>query len=131
MDTLYRLPLPEDETRNRRPDLSFVTFDRWPDTKPIPYRGNPADVVPDLVVEVASPTDDAEALQEKVNEYLRAGVRLVWVIYPLVRKLYAYIVPNAVHIFAEGDALDAGDVLPGFSVPMASLFPPMAPEPAA
>jgi len=131
MDTLYRLPLQEDSTRNRRPDLAFVTLDRWPEDMPQSYRGNPVDVVPDLAVEVASPTDDAEALQEKVEEYLRAGVRLVWVVYPLVRKIFAYTSPNANRIFSETDTLDAGDVLPCFTVPMASLFPPMAPEPKA
>src|SRR5207244_9611398 len=90
LEMLFRLPLSEDESRNRRPDIAFVTNDRWPESTPIPYRGNPVDVVPDLAVEVVSPTDDAEALQEKVEEYLRAGVRLVWVVYPLVRKLFAY-----------------------------------------
>jgi Uma2 family endonuclease len=131
LETLFRIPLAEDETRNRRPDVAFVTSARWPDSMPIPYRGNPIDIVPDLAVEVASPTDDAEALQKKVEEYLRSGVRLVWVIYPLVRKLFAYTSPNSNRIFTESDTLDAGDVLPGFSVPMASLFPPLAPEPKA
>ncbi|MBA4188553.1 MAG: hypothetical protein C0467_11155 [Planctomycetaceae bacterium] len=76
-DMIFHVPLPEDTTRNRAPDVAFITFERWPEIQPIPYRGNPLDIVPNLVVEVASPTDDAEDLLGKTHEYLRAGVELV------------------------------------------------------
>lgn len=131
-DLLFRMPLPEDGTRNRRPDGAFITFARWPQDRPMPTRGNPADVVPNLVVEVASPTDDAEDLLAKAHEYLRAGVELVWVVYPRLRQLYAYTaVGTAPRLLTEADTLDGGAVLPGFSVPMAPLFPIPEDEPAA
>jgi Uma2 family endonuclease len=124
MDMVFRVPLPEDPTRNRRPDVSYISFQRWPENRPLQYRGNPIDVVPNLIVEVASPTDDAEDLIAKAHEYLRAGAELVWVVYPRVRQLYAYIsVSTPPRIFTETDNLDAGSVLPGFSTPMAPLFP--------
>jgi Uma2 family endonuclease len=129
MEMLYRLPLAADRSRNRRPDVAFVTFDRWPEDRPMPYRGNPVDVVPDLVVEVASPTDDAEDLVAKAHEYLEAGVRLVWLVYPRSRVVYAYESPTAVRVFTATDDLDGGTVLPGFRAPMAQLFPPAIPEP--
>lgn len=75
MDMIFRVPLPEDPTRNRRPDVSYISFQRWPENRPLPYRGNPIDVMPNLIVEVASPTDDAEDLISKAHEYLRAFVR--------------------------------------------------------
>jgi Uma2 family endonuclease len=74
MDMLFRLPLAEDDARNREPDLAFIKFDRWPQDRPMPYRGNPIDVVPNLAVEVVSPTNYAEDVAAKAHEYLRAGV---------------------------------------------------------
>ena len=82
MDILYRVPTPEDPGRNRKPDAAFVSFDRLPENQPIPYRDNPLDVIPELVVEVVSPTDSADELDKKIGEYFRAGVQLVWVVYP-------------------------------------------------
>lgn len=125
MDMLFRLPLPEDRHRNREPDAAFVSFARWPEDRPLPYRGNAVDVVPDLVVEVASPTDPAEDVLATAHEYLRAGATLVWVVYPRVRQVYAYTsVGGAPRVYGEADTLGAGDVLPGFGVPVAVLFPP-------
>lgn len=127
MDAAFVLPLPEDKTRNRKPDVAFVTFERWPEDRPLPFRGNAIDVVPDLAVEVVSPTDRADAVIQKALEYLRAGARLVWVIFPSVRQLYAYHDrTQPPRVFSEGEALEAPDVLPGFSVPLALLFPPLA-----
>jgi Uma2 family endonuclease len=124
MDMLFRVPLPEDPTRNRKPDVAFITFERWPEKRPLPYRGNPIDIVPNLVVEVASPTDSSEDLIIKAHEYLRAGAEMVWVIFPRVRQLYAYTAVGAApRLFTETDTLDAGTVLPGFTIPMAPLFP--------
>jgi Uma2 family endonuclease len=131
MDMLFRVPLAADKTRNRRPDVAFISFDRWPEGRPMPYRGNPVDIVPDVAVEVASPTDEAEDLLEKAHEYLEAGARLVWLVYPRARVVHAYESPTAVRVFTAADELDAGTVLPGFRVPMAQLFPPAIPEPPA
>jgi Uma2 family endonuclease len=124
VELLYRFPLPEDETRSRRPDVSYVSYERWPRTRPIPATGNALEVVPDLVVEVVSPTDSAEELNSKVLEYLNAGVRLVWVVYPLSREVHSFR-PGAgeSHIFRTADELNAGDVLPGFRTPVLDLFP--------
>lgn len=123
-DLLFRIPMADDPNRNRAPDVAFITYDRWPPNRPLRYRGNPIDVVPNLVVEVASLTDDAEDLISKAHEYLRAGAELVWLVFPRVRQLYSYTSVNAPpRVFAEADTLDAGDVLPGFSTPMAPLFP--------
>ena len=130
MDTLFRVPLPRDRSRNRRPDVAFVTFDRLPEDQPLPYRGISIDVVPDLFVEVASPSDEADELLSKAYEFLRAGARLVWLVYPRTKTLYAYESPTKPRIFAETDELDGGTVLPGFRVPMARLFPPMIDEEA-
>jgi Uma2 family endonuclease len=132
MDMLFRIPLAEDQNRNREPDLAFIKFDRWPQDRALPYRGNPIDVVPNVALEVVSPSDFAEDVLAKAYEYLRAGVELVWVIFPRQRQLFAFTAVNtAPRLFTETDTLDGATVLPGFSVPMTGLFPAVAEEPPA
>lgn len=121
----YRIPLAEDENRNRLPDWSFVSYVRWPADRPLPFTGNFRDVVPDIAAEVVSPTDPADELLVKVREYLRGGVRLVWVVYPAAREVHAYRPGSRdVRTYLAEDELDAGDVLPGFRTPVGPLFPP-------
>jgi Uma2 family endonuclease len=141
VERLFRIPLPEDRARNREPDMYFLSNDRWPRDRPIPYRGNARDVVPDIAAEVVSPGDAADDLIAKAREYLRGGVRLVWVVYPLAQEIHAYLPgANTVRVYFAADDLDAGDILPAFRTPVAALFPPTdrpppgagtPPEPAA
>ena len=121
----YAIPLPEDKSRNRIPDVSFLTYETWPLDRPIPFTGNPLPVVPDLAVEVVSPTNETETDTEKVDEYLRGGVRLVWLIIPRIKKVYVYQSLDSVKIVHENQTLDGGDVLPGFEVKVGTLFPPV------
>jgi Uma2 family endonuclease len=129
VELLFAIPQTDDPGRNRRPDVAFTTFERWPLNRPIPYRGNPIDVIPDLAVEVVSPTDDSEDVIAKANEYLRGGVRLVWLVFPREQQVHAYTGPKSVRIFTVDDQLDGGDILPGLRIDMASLFPPMSNRP--
>lgn len=112
-----------DSARNlkRRPDVALVSYDRWPRRRPIPD-GEAWNVVPDLAVEVISPSNSADEVVKKVGEYVRAGVRLVWVVYPVERLVYVYRSAVDVHILQVGDDLDGGDVLPGFHRPVQDLF---------
>jgi Uma2 family endonuclease len=126
VEQLYRIPQEEDRGRNRRPDVSYVSYERWAKDRPIPFTGNAWDVVPDLVAEVVSPGDLADELLDKVREYLRGGVRLVWIVYPLVREVHAYLPGGRdVRVFFEPDELEAAHVLPGFRTGVAALFPPV------
>jgi Uma2 family endonuclease len=127
-DMLFRLPLAEDRERNRRPDVAYVSYVRWAKDRPVPEDGNAWDVVPDLAVEVVSPTDFAEDLLAKVGEYFRAGVRLVWVVYPRERLVCVYRSLTDSRGLTRDDTLDGGDVLPGFRVPLADVLQaPQAP----
>ena len=108
--------------RNRRPDAAFVSCERWPLGRAIPVAENAWDVVPDLAIEVVSPSDDAEELMEKIEEYFRAGVRLVWVVYPIRRLVYVYESTLNVHGLDATAELDGGAVLPGFRLPLRELF---------
>jgi len=117
---LFHLPLPMD--RNRRPDVAFVSFSRWPQTKRIPS-SNAWDVLPDIVAEVISPNDLAEEVLDKLLEYFRSGIRLAWVIYPKQQLVYVYESPTKPHVLTRDESLDGGVVLPGFQLPLAKLFP--------
>jgi Uma2 family endonuclease len=126
-EMLFRLPLPGEIHRNRRPDVAYVSFARWPSNRPVPPKENAWDVVPDLAVEVISPADFAEASLHKVLEYFQAGVRLVWVVYPEECQVYVYDSPTQIRILTRDDTLDGGTVLPGFQLRLDRLFDPIAP----
>ena len=119
-EALFHLPLPAD--RNRRPDLAFVSYQRWAKNRPLPPLDNAWNVLPNLVVEVVSPTDRAEDLLQKVAEYLDAGVTVVWVIYPRCQQVYVYESSTNVRALTRADELDGGTVLPGFRLQLGELF---------
>ncbi len=114
--------------RNRRPDAAFVSYLRWAKSKPLPMRGNAWEVVPDLAVEVVSPTDLAEELMQKLLEYFQAGVRLVWVVYPEQKLVYVYESLTQVRGLTHQEELDGGSMLPGFRLPLANLFADAPPQ---
>ena len=79
-------------------------------------------MIPNLAVEVVSPTNAADEILSKIHEYFRAGVELVWVIYPEHAEVYVYTGPLDLHILGRTGILDGGKVLPGFQLPVAELF---------
>jgi len=105
----------------RRPDLAFVSKERWPLKRSVP-RKEAWEIVPDLAVEVISESNLADEVEVKREESLRAGVRQVWVIYPVTSKVYVYDSATSVRILQLGDDLDGGSLLPGFRLPLAVLF---------
>ena len=105
----------------RRPDVAFVSAKRWSLKREVPDTES-WDVVPDLAVEVISKTNSANAVARKIEEYFQAGVSLVWVIYPATSKIYVYDSPTSVRILQLGDELDGEGVIPGFRVPLSTLF---------
>ena len=107
----------------RRPDLAFVSHERWAKGRPLP-RTAAWDVIPDLAIEVISDTNLACDVLIHVNEYFRAGVRSVWVFYPAqeLELLYVYESPTSVRILTRSDLLESASILPGFQLPLESLF---------
>lgn len=103
----------------RAPDAAFLSNERIP-AGGIPDGYIPA--VPDLVVEVVSPHDSAEYVQRKVQDWLDAGTRLLWLMYPRLRRIVVHAAGQPMRILSENDTLDGGDVLPGFSCRVAGLF---------
>ena len=107
--------------RERRPDVAFLSFERWGRDRRIPRTRSWA-VVPDLAVEVVSPTNTADEIAEKLDEYFQVGALRVWVVYPRQSKVYDYTSPTEVRVLVLGDELHGGDLLPGFRLPLTSLF---------
>ena len=114
----------------RKPDLSFIRRGRLPgDIVPVGW----IRIAPDLAVEVVSPNDSAEQLQEKLDDYRRAGVPLIWVIYPRARMAYVLHPEGPPVELRESDILSGEDVIPGFRRPLSEILPRRAPaeEPPA
>jgi Uma2 family endonuclease len=78
---------------------------------------------PDLAVEVLSPSERPADVHAKIGDYLAAGTRLVWVIDPARRQVRIHRSLLSPSVLDETETLDGGDVLQGFSVPVAGLFP--------
>jgi Uma2 family endonuclease len=104
----------------RAPDMAVVRADRVP---PREVRRTFAELAPDLVAEVVSPYDRVAEVNGTVPQWLDAGIRLVWIVDPETRVVVAHEPEGVAHLLREDDALDGGDVLPGFSLPLRELFP--------
>lgn len=106
-------------TRVRKPDGSFVARGKLPDEKP--FRGH-SKVAPDLAFEVVSPNDFAEEINEKIVEFLQAGVRLLWVLYPATQTVHVFRSKGGAAFLAASDELNGEDVVVGFSCRVADVF---------
>jgi Uma2 family endonuclease len=103
----------------RAPDLAFIRHERLP-AEGIPRGFWPG--APDLAVEVISPGDTYTEVEEKVNEWLSAGTRMVLVLNPRTRMVTVYTSPTNVIRLTESDTLNGGELLPGFACRVAELF---------
>ena len=120
VEVLFHLALPVD--RNRRPDVAFVSYDDWPKDRVVDPTANAWDVVPKLAVEVVSPHDLVEELIDKIDEYFRSGVRLIWVVFPRHSSVYVYETNKVIRVLTRDDTLDGGKVLPQFQLSLKDLF---------
>lgn len=104
----------------RRADVSFVLPGRFPGE--VPPDGYVI-LAPDLAVEVVSTHDNARELETKVVQFLNAGVRLVWIVYPDTQTVHVRRPDGTVKILGDSQQLSGEDVLPQFSCPIRELFP--------
>jgi Uma2 family endonuclease len=118
-DAGYRC-FPDDPDKVRKPDVSVILAGRLPAER---IGAGFSTLAPDLAVEVISPNDLAYDVDEKVEEYLSAGVRLVWVVNPELRTVRVYRPDGSLSLRRAAESLDGEDVLPGFHCPIAELFP--------
>ncbi len=119
----YRLDPAHPRDTEVAPDVAFVRADR------VPPPASPAydeawPLAPDLAVEVASKNQYAPGMGAKARLYLAFGTRLVWVVWPRYQRVDVWHpgdeTPRALGV---ADTLDGEDVVPGFTYPIARLFP--------
>jgi len=102
----------------RAPDVAFIRQER---PEALKSRGF-AKGAPDMAVEIFSPSDSVPQLMRKVKQYFAAGCHTVWIVYPDAREIHALEASGADRILRDGDLMEAPELLPGFSVPVAEFF---------
>src|SRR6185312_2473585 len=104
------------------PDASFIRKER------IEVVGIPKEYFPEapaLIVEIVSPNDTAEEVDDKMRRWLAAGVELGWVVYPGGRSITVYRSLSDICVLSSGDILDGEPILPGFRCRVGDLFTPL------
>lgn len=112
-----RRKMPHDDHNARLPDVEFTSKERL---LPVVKRGA-VPQMPDLAVEVQSPSDSPKKLLDKAAYYLANGTRMVWLVYP-DKRLVEVLTADDRQFFTGDDTLTGGDVLPGFSLPVKNIF---------
>jgi Uma2 family endonuclease len=108
----------------RKPDVSYVRFGRLAGgTLPKGWIKIP----PDLVVEVVSPNDTVYELEDKLADYQKVEVPLMWVVYPNSRTVRVYRADGSTSFLHEDEELSGEDIIPGFRCFVREIFPPREP----
>ena len=113
---LERSPRGRDTLRGL--DIAFIARERVP--TPIPSQ--PFEIAPDLAIEIISPGNKPRDTQLKIRQLLDAGTKLIWIVYPDLRSVNVHTSDGAATL-TESDILNGGDVLPGFEIQVADIFP--------
>ena len=102
----------------RAPDVAFVAGERLGTETPAGF----LEMAPALAVEVVSPGDSSAAVRDKVQDWLAAGTRLVWVAYPETRSVVVHRQGHAAETFSEEVTLHGGPVITDFAAAVRELF---------
>lgn len=113
----------------RIPDVAFVAWKRIPGGA-VPIEPIPG-LVPNLAVEILSPSNTAKEMARKRREYFQVGVELVWIIDPATRTVEVFTSVDQSTLLDESQSLDGGTVLPGLIVALADLFAELDRRPLA
>ena len=114
---IYCFPRPR---HGRRPDVIFAALDRFAN-RIIPV--GDVFLAPDLVVEVLSPGNTGIEVEDKLNEYLDAGVPMVWIVNPESRTIRIYRADGTTRLFRGQEAIENETLLPGFRLVVGDVFP--------
>jgi len=104
----------------RLPDVAFISAEQFPGgelpSEPVP------DLVPELVVEILSPSNTRSEMARKRREFFLTGTQLIWIIDPYKRTVYVYTPGGERNVLTEKDTLTGGDVLRGFTLKLSDYF---------
>jgi Uma2 family endonuclease len=111
----------------RKPDHVVGADAAFVSKRSLPIResseGN-LETIPELIVEIRSKNDTAAEIKEKTRNYLRAGVRLVWLVDPAKENVQAHRANSPAKTYRKTEALICPQIIPGFRLPLANLFGP-------
>jgi Uma2 family endonuclease len=105
----------------RSPDVAWIAQERWAQLS-LEQRRTFAPICPDFVLELVSPTDDVNALEAKMQEYIENGCRLGWLVNPQKRQVTVYRPQMAPETISFDVPLTGEDVLPGFTLDLRQIF---------
>jgi Uma2 family endonuclease len=109
--TCFKLPNGGD----RSPDVAWVKKERWDALTPEQQEKFPP-IAPDFVLELMSPSDVLKDVQNKMKEYMDAGVKLGWLLDRKTHRVEIYRQGQDVEVLDNPSQLSGEDVLPGFVV---------------
>jgi Uma2 family endonuclease len=115
--TEFKLP----NGANYSPDASWVKREEWDRLTAEQKRKFPP-IAPDFVIELRSETDSLKQLREKMQEYMKAGVQLGWLIDPKQKQVEIYKLGRAVEIIENAETVSGEDVLPEFVLDLKPIF---------
>ena len=110
------------ELGRRAPDVSWVSAERAGQMSPT--RRGPGQVVPDLIVEIRSPSDRLRVLQEKMEMWITRGARLAWLIDPDHTTAHIYRPGQPPEVISKPQSLSGEDIAPGLTVDLTRIWPP-------
>lgn len=100
----------------RRPDIAFFTHQQR-----LLMKQGQNQIAP-WVVEIISPTDNADKINQKLEEYFRAGVQVVWHIFPASQKVDVFTSPDDVKICRGKVICSAAPAVPDLEIAAETLF---------
>lgn len=104
---------------DRLPDVAFLSIEKIPET------GEPEgkwEIAPDLAIEVVSPSDVYSKILKKIREYLKAGVKQVWLVEPEFHTIAIYKPPMKSETLTLEDTITCEEILPNFNLPLSEIF---------
>ena len=111
-----------------RPQAGCLIREIRPSRRRRPCQKSWIKIPPDLVVEVVSPNDTVYELEEKLADYQKVEVALIWVVYPNSRTVLVYRADGSTSFLREDEELSGEDIIPGFRCSVREIFPPNEPS---
>jgi Uma2 family endonuclease len=105
----------------RSPDAAWIANERWSSLTPDARQGF-AQICPDFVIELVSPTDQIPRLRQKLEEYLANGTRLGWLIIPAEAVVEIYRAGQVPEVIQQPAVLSGEDVLPDFELDLSGIL---------
>ncbi len=103
----------------RAPDVAFVTAERAARQS---QETGFFEGAPDLAVEVISPSETMDEIENKLFDYLNAGTQVVWLVFPRTQSITAYRSLTDIRTYSVEDAIDCAELLPGFTLTVKEIF---------